>query len=191
MVGRRLAESFGMDKPAGALVSRIDKNGPAAKSDLREGDVVIAVDDKEIASSTDMPVAIGSIAPGKTAKLTVLRDGKRQTVKVEVAAAEGDAGGAAAEPEKPAPAALGLTVRPLTDLERQKLGIAEGLFVSEAEGAGMKAGIRTGDVLINVNGVPMREASDLRRAVAKGSKVARVLLQRRDSRIFVAVRQGE
>lgn len=80
-----LAESFDLKSVKGAIVAQIDKDGPAAKSELQEGDIITAVNGKTVESSGDMPVIISAMKPGDTATLTVLRDGKSQTVKVQIA----------------------------------------------------------------------------------------------------------
>lgn len=179
-----LAESFGMEKPEGAIVSEIMKDGPAAKSGLKVGDVITAVDGKEVMSSADMPMIISSITPGSNAKLSVLRDGKSQTITVKVEESSNEmtnAGNGQMNTGR-----LGVTVRPLSDKEAQEAD-TQGLLVVKSEGAASKAGIRAGDILINVNGVEMTKSSDLGKVLAH-SKSLRILVQRGDARIFIPVR---
>ena len=170
-----LAESFGLKTPKGAIVAQIDKSGPAAKSDLREGDVITAVNGKPVETSGDMPVIVGSLKPGDTAKLTVIRDGKSQTVTVKVAESGNDDWQPGQKSSAKA-SALGVTVRALNEEEKQQAE-TEGLLVVKSEGAARKAGIQSGDIIVNVNGIAMKKSTDLGNILEK-SKTLRILIQR-------------
>ena len=184
-VTQDLAESFGMKTPKGAIVSQVEKDGPAAKAGLQEGDIITAVNGRAIADSVDMPVIIGSMAPGSIAKLSIIRNNKDMTLDVKVEEAPNES--ASSNASKTAAAnKLGVTVRPLNDEEKAKAE-TEGLLVTESTGAARKAGIREGDIIVNVNGVKIKKTDDLARVLEK-NKNLRVLVQRRDGRIFIPVR---
>lgn len=187
-VSPELAESFGLKTPHGAIVSKVEKDGPADKGGLKEGDVIIGMNGTDIKKSGDMPMAVGGMAPGSKAKFKVVRDGKTIDVNVTVGASEGSDDAAPAAKNKPVTAdKLGLSVRPMTDEEKEKAG-TNGVLVTKSGKPANEAGIREGDIIVNVNGRRIEAPSDINRAVGS-SKVVRLLVQRRDgTRLFMPLR---
>ncbi|KEA65577.1 HtrA protease/chaperone protein [Marinobacterium lacunae] len=154
-VNRDLAESFGLDKPAGALVAKVLPDSPAQAAGLLEGDVITSFNGRSIALSSDLPHLVGRVKPGTEAKMDVIRDGERTTINVEVGLLPEDGQAVGGEPQvKPATLnRLGLKVEPLSDSYREKWNVRSGVVVSEvADGAGARAGVVAGDVITMLNG---------------------------------------
>ncbi len=187
-VSQALAESFGLPKPAGALVSSVERGGPAAKAGLEPGDVILSLDGKEVASSGELPPRVADIAPGTRVTLDVWRNGKRREVSVvlgesreaRVASADGPS----------SHGRVGLTVRPLTPDEQRQAQVKGGVVVEGVTGPAAEAGIQPGDVVLAVSGTPVRSVEQLRALVAKAGKHVALLVQRGEARIFVPVTLG-
>ena len=184
-----LAESFGLKTPAGALVSAVDQDGPAAKAGIETGDVILKVDGKAIASSSELPVAIADIKPGATARIEVWRKGasRELTVKVgEMQPAKTAMTPADAKPQ----GRLGVAVRGLTPDEQKRAGITAGVLVENAGGAAARAGVQRGDIILAVNNAPVTDVEQLRGLITKAGKTVALLVQREDAKIFVPVELG-
>lgn len=195
-VTQDLAESFGLDRPRGALVSTVEKGSPAERGGLATGDVILAVDGRAVESSTDLPRIIGETRPGSTVSMQVWRQGTPRDLRVPVAEAPADRIAAAAPAEgngkSAAPAGsthskLGVVVRPVSGEERQKMGIEGGVVVEKADGPAARAGIRPGDVILAVGNQKIETADDLRRVVDGARQSVAVLVQRQTAKIFVPV----
>ena len=189
-VNQALADSFKLDKPEGALVSSVDPDGPAAKAGLKVGDVIRAVGGNRIVGSGDLPAVIGQAMPGEKVTLKIWRQGQRE----EVAATLGDASERAARVAKADDAVgkgkLGLALRPLQPDEKRGAGVQSGLLIEEASGPAARAGVQSGDVLVAINGTPVKDIEQVRAMVAKAGKSMALLIQRDGQQIFVPVRMG-
>lgn len=189
-VNQQLADTFGLEKPTGALVSSVERNGPAEKAGLESGDVILKFNGKEISRSAELPPLVSGLPPGTSATLDIWRKGKHRQLSVTVgemrsmetstkATASGGTGG------------LGLGVRPLTAQELGQVDILGGLLVEEVgDGAAARAGIRPGDVILSVNGEKVSSIAQLRSLVAKQGKRLALLILRGDQKMFVPVEMG-
>ena len=189
-VNQALADSFKLDKPEGALVANVDPDGPAQKAGLQSGDVIRKVNGQAIVSSGDLPALIGAAAPGDKVMLEIWRQGQRE----EVTATLGDASAKATKVAKADADAskgkLGLALRPLQPQEKAEAGVVSGLMIEDAGGASARAGVQAGDVLVAINGTPVKSIEQVREVVAKSNKSVALLIQRDGSKIFVPVRLG-
>ncbi len=190
-VNQTLADSFGMKKPQGALVSSVDPGGPAAKAGLQPGDVILSVNGVDVADSSALPSQIAGIKPGTQADLQVWRDKSTRDLKVTIGslsdtkAAANDNGGPAQMQGR-----LGVAVRPLTPQEKSGASVSHGLLVQDASGAAASAGIQPGDVILAVNGRSVSNVEQLKQAVSAAGNSIALLIQRDNSQIFVPVDLG-
>lgn len=154
-VGKELAESLGLNKATGAVVSSVEKGGPADKAGLEAGDVILKFDGKPIASSADLPRLVGAARPGTRSLLQIWRKGAVRDMPVTVGEAldEKQAGARPSRNAKPVeqpPNRLGLVVSELTPEQKRDLKIASGLLIEEVRGSGARGDLRPGDIIVAV-----------------------------------------
>jgi serine protease Do len=174
-----LAQSLGLPDGKGALVAQVTEGSPAATAGLKQGDVIVAVGDRAVNRSTDLPPIVADLQPGRPARFTVLRDGTRISLEATVTRLEEHEPRAAsrAEPQT----RLGLVVGPLTPEVARELSLppdSKGVVVRDVrEGSPAdEAGLRPADVIMEVNRRPIGSVADLRRMVDRGDKSAPLLL---------------
>jgi serine protease Do len=188
-VDAALAESFGLDKARGALVSRVEPDSPAAKAGLKEGDIIVEFNGKPIAKSNDLPAAVAQLTPGTKAALKVWRNKAETTLDVSVGEMANERVTQNSTEAKPQ-GKLGVAVRPLSKEEAHELKADGGLIVQESSGPAAKAGLRAGDVIVAVNGQPTRSIDELRKQVNDAKGKLAVLVERQGQRVFVPVDMG-
>ena len=198
-VNKDLAESFGLDKPAGALVAQIQDDGPAAKGGLQVGDVILSMNGQPIVMSADLPHLVGALKAGSKAKLEVIREGKRQTVELTVGAIpeEGatlDALGNAKPGAERSSNRLGIAVVELTDEQKKSFDLKSGVVIKEVQdGPAALIGLQPGDVITHLNNQAInstKEFTDIAKALPKNRSVSmRVLRQGRAS--FITFKLAE
>ena len=189
-VNRDLADSFGLDRPRGALVSTVEPGSPAEKAGIKSGDVILAVDGKAIDQSVDLPRVVGETKPGTALALQVWRKGATQNLRVTVGEMPAEKVAAAGAGDDAKPAKLGVSVRPLTAEERKTLGINAGVVVERVDGPAAKAGIRQGDVILAFGAEKVENPEQLKKLVDKANGNVPVLVRRDDATIYVPVRIG-
>jgi serine protease Do len=196
-LSKEVAESLGLKAAQGAEVSLVEPGGPADKAGIKAGDIILKFNGVQINRSSDLPRLVGSTALGSKATVTIWRKGAQQDVQVTVAELEADKaakgkGGKSepkAEPEAKANA-LGLKVSDLTALQKKELGVEGGVSVDDADGVAGRAGLRQGDVLLQLNNIEIKDAKQFNAAVAKldPKKPSVVLVRRGDVTQFVSLR---
>jgi serine protease Do len=190
-LNQTLAESFGLKRPDGALISSVDPKSPAAAAGLKAGDVILQIDGEVMPQAGAVSSRIGLSRPGQKVKLKVWRDQAERDVEVTLTAARADkeaAADAAGDAEQGN--RLGLALRPLTAEERQQARIDQGLLVQGAQGAAARAGLEQGDVVLAINGKPVSSVDDIRRVLDGKPRSVALLVWRDGDRLFVPVPLG-
>lgn len=188
-VNQDLAASFGLEKPAGALVSSVEADSPAKRAGIESGDVILKFNGKEIAHSSDLPQLVADLAPGSAASLEIWRKGKVKNISMKVGEMKPVV--ANSELDSTAKGKLGLAVRPLTPEERTKAELEkdEGVLVERiADGPAAQAGIRSGDIILSANGEKVNSAEKLRSLAEKHGKRLVFHILRGEMKLFVAIR---
>ena len=189
-VNATLAESFGLDRPRGALVSSIEQGGPGDKGGLKVGDIITRYDGKAIERSSDLPVLVAENTSDRKVPVEVWRDRKSTSVNVGTTQSKAETVAANDDDAASPQGRLGVAVRPLEPSERSQVRGGTGLVVERATGAARRAGIRAGDVIVALNGAPLKTPQDLNERIAKAGKSAALLVQRDEQQLFVAVELG-
>jgi serine protease Do len=191
-VNQELADTFGLKRPVGALVSSVEKNSPAEKAGIVPGDVILKFNGKEISRSAELPPLVSELSPGTAATIELWRKGKSKTInmnvgEMKVASAKAKAG----ESDEPDHAELGLSLRPLTPEERKQADVQGGLLVENVtDGPAARAGVRAGDVILSVNGEKAASIQQLRTLVDKSGKRMALLIMRDEQQMFVPINLG-
>jgi len=192
-VDQSLAESFGLNKPTGALIAQVSKNGPAAKAGLASGDIILQFNNRDVVSSNALPPLVGAVRPGSAVDVLVLRDGKEQTLSVTIETLERDRQVAAVAESARAKqtSSLGASVADLSQEQLAELGIEGGVVVTEIarNGAAAEAGVLPGDVIVSINRQPidsMKSLEDQLESLPRGDSVP-LLVHRQQAPLFMAL----
>ena len=188
-VNQALADSFGLDRPAGALVANVEKGSPAERAGLKPGDVIRSANGHQIVSSGDLPAIVGLSQPGDKLAMEVWRQGHKVDMTASLARSDDKVASNATAPSAEG-GRIGLALRPLEPQEQQQSGIRNGLVVEDVAGPAEAAGVEPGDVVLAVNGTPVNSIDQVKAAVEKSQKSVALLIQRGEDKIFVPIRLG-
>jgi len=191
-VNQQLADTFGLKKPVGALVSSVEKNSPAEKAGIVPGDVILKFNGKEISRSAELPPLVSELSPGTAATIELWRKGKSKMITMNVGEMKvASTKAKAVESDEPGHAELGLSLRPLTPEERKQADIQGGLLVENVtDGPAARAGVKAGDVILSVNGEQAGSIQQLRTLVEKSGKRMALLIMRDEQQMFVPINMG-
>lgn len=195
-VEKDVAESIGLGKVTGALVSAVEPDSPAAKAGLQPGDVIVQFDGKAIDKVSDLPRLVGSTKPGNNSSVTVFRRGKELRLPITIAEVPSDdvqvaqAGSEGNATPKMQAQSLGLGVAELTAAQKKSLGIDAGVRVTVAEGPAARAGLREGDVILALANVEVSNLKTFEQALTRidPSKPVNVLVRRGDWAQYMLIR---
>ena len=199
-VTAELAESFGLDKPQGALIAKVLPDSPAEKAGLEEGDVILRFNGKEVGSSSELPPIVGRTAIDERVPVVVQRNGKMKTLRVKIEelpdsdelASTNSGSESKGDSQKTFAKRIGIGVANLTELQRNKLSIeAGGVRVIRMEsGPAALAGIHQGDVILKLNNQKITGTShfiEVVKSLPEGRSVP-ILVQRAGGTSFLALK---
>jgi serine protease Do len=192
-----LAKSFKLSEPHGALVSGVKEGGPGAKGGIERGDIIVEFDGQKVSSSHELPTMVAATPIGKEVEVKVLREGKEKTLHVKIGEMPKGAGETPGEEEQNAPSGekLGLMVAPVTPDVARGLGIepGSGVLVRGVKSGtpAEEAGLRAGDVIVEVNRKPVKSVQDFTEMVdkVKPGESLLFLVRRGDATIFFALKR--
>jgi serine protease Do len=193
-VNKEVAESLGLSKPQGALINSIEAGSPAEKAGLEAGDVILKFDGKTIEKSSDLPRTVGGTKPGTKSQITVLRRGVTKEFSITVGEFEVEKTAAAKGADKPVAKEsgqlLGLTVSDLTDAMKKELKLRGGVRVDAVAEPALRAGIREGDVIMQIANAEVSDTKVFAQLVGRldKTKAINVLLRRGDWAQYVLIR---
>ncbi|MFC3615959.1 DegQ family serine endoprotease [Lutimaribacter marinistellae] len=188
-----IAEALGLDGAKGALVSEVVEGSPA-EGVLKAGDVILSFGGKSVTSSSDLPRLVGATDTGENADISVLRNGKEETVTVTVGAFKAAMEVEETVEELASGKALGVTVAPLTADTRAQAGVdasTEGVVVMSLKSGSPaeQAGLRPGDVIVKLGSQATPSPQALKDALqTEPTDPALLLVKRGGSQIFIPVR---
>ena len=188
-MNQALAESFGLERPEGALVAAVTPGSAAEKAGLQPGDVVLKFNGRAVADSGALAAMVGESTPGAKVQLEVLRKGERRTLGATLGTTVDESTRQAAADEEAGKGRLGLAVRPLSPQEQEAADVSGGLLVQGVNGPAARAGVRPGDIVLQAGGKPVKSVEDLR-AAARSAKTIALLVQRGEQRLFVPLQVG-
>lgn len=162
-VTRNLAEPLGLKEAEGALVRSVEREGPAAAAGIEPGDVILRYDGKPVVESRDLVEMVTRTRPETTVPIELVRDGQRRTLQVTVTALELDESDT--QPGEAAETGFGMSLRDLTPQLRTQLKLPSGrsgALVTSVDrvGPAARAGIRAGDVVLEVNRTAVSGATE-------------------------------
>ncbi len=192
-VDKNLAEALGLDRPRGALISRVLDGSPAEAGGILEQDIITAINGHEIDFSSELPHFVGRIRAGSEASVSVIRNGEEMEITLTIGEAP-DRGepvvGSAAPDAEDGSRRLGLTVEPVPDTVLERLSISGGVRVTDASGGARESGLRPGDIITKLDNQAVTDTAsfaDIADELEPGRSVA-VLVIRGQSPLFLALR---
>ncbi len=196
-VTRELADSFGMDKPAGALVSRVQPDSPAQKAGFETGDVILSFNGIEVPNSSALPPIVGRTPVGAEAEVEVRRGDETRTIIVEIERLPEDISAQRGGPQREAPertepqSLLGMVLEPLDAERAAELDVDGGLVVRDVtDNPARSAGVRSGDVIVQFGGHAVDSVETLEKQIEEVGerRTVPVLVYRGGNPTYIALR---
>ncbi|MFO0320024.1 MAG: PDZ domain-containing protein, partial [Neisseriaceae bacterium] len=194
-VTMQLAQSFGLKSPTGALIAQVSPNSAAAKAGLKNGDIILKVDGKDIQDSANLPLIIGSKRPGETVTLLVFRNKQNITIKAVL----GDDGQKIYKDENSSKQKsndiikldkFGITITNLDDNLKQQLNINNGVLITDIDNVAAMAGILPNDVILSVENKNIDNVNQVKQML-QGKNLAAFLIMRGNQRMYITINVGQ
>lgn len=201
-VTRELADSFGLPKASGALISSVEKGGPADKAGVSPSDVILKFDGKTVNSSADLPRIVAMTKPGNKVNVQLWRKGGTKDITMVVgelqdeknaAAPRGGRGGGSPAAPSEGESRLGLVLSELNEQQKAELQVEGGLIVEDIKGAAARSQLQRGDVILAVGNTEVHNLSqfnDVLKKVAHGRNIA-LLVRRSEGTVYVSIKLDE
>lgn len=200
-VTRELADSFGLSKPAGALISGVEKGGPADKAGVKPSDVILKFDGKTVASSSDLPRIVAATRPGSKVSVQLWRKGSTLDVTLVVGEMQSESVVAESRPQRggrnddatASETRLGVVVSELNEQQKTELGVEGGLVIEDLKGGAARSQLQRGDVILAVGNIEIRsfeQFNEVIRKEPKGKNIA-LLVRRSEGTVYIPVKLDE
>ncbi|MFT4433265.1 DegQ family serine endoprotease [Caballeronia sp. 15715] len=194
-VTKEVADSLGLPKAQGALVSSVEAGGPADKAGIQPGDIILKYNGHDVSTATDLPRMVGDTKPGTKATITVWRKGQSRDLPITIAEMQPDKIAKTEAKKTPPPKAkasntLGIAVSDIPADQKKTLKLTNGVMVDAVEGPAARAGFQKGDIILRIGDTDITSAKQFD-AVAQNvdpSKMVAVLVRRGDNTQFVPLR---
>lgn len=195
-VTKDVSDSLGMPNASGAMVVRVEPDGPAAKAGIEPGDIITKFNGTVIDRASDLPRMVGDTKPGSRSTITVWRKGKEISLPMTIVAMESDkevAEKAKQRQQPPKANALGLAVSDLTADQKRQAQIDSGVVVDDVSGPAAALGIQPGDIIQRINDTDIQSAAQFNAIVAKLDKNRRaaILVRRGDVSQFIPIKPSK
>ncbi|CAB3794910.1 Periplasmic serine endoprotease DegP [Paraburkholderia caffeinitolerans] len=194
-VTKDVADSLGLPKAQGALVSSVEPGGPADKAGIQPGDIIQKFNGQTVDAATDLPRMVGDTKPGTRSTITIWRKGTTRDLPITVAELQPDKGTKADQRKAPEPKpraanALGLSVTDLTADQLSQLKIKGGVMVDSVDGPAARAGLQKGDIILRVGDTDITGAKQFQEVTSRldSQKMVAILVRRGDNTQFVPLR---
>ncbi|RDT01394.1 PDZ domain-containing protein, partial [Burkholderia contaminans] len=194
-VTKDVADSIGLPKAAGALVSSVERGGPDDKAGIQPGDIILKFNGRSVDTASDLPRMVGDTKPGTKATVSVWRKGQARDLPITIAETPAETTAKAEQrknaPQKPRQTnSLGLTVSDLTADQMKTLKLKNGVQIDGVDGPAARAGLQRGDIVLRVGDTDITNAKQFAEVTAQldPQKAVAVLVRRGDNTQFVPVR---
>ena len=192
-VTRELADSFGLHNTSGALISAVEKGGPADKAGIQASDVILKFDGKVVSVSRDLPRMVAAMQPGSKVNVQLWRKGANKEVSLTIGEMPGD--GRVVRTSKNDSSSeqitrLGIGVVELSEEQKKQLQIESGLLIDEVRGASVRSELQRGDIILALGNTPIVSIEQLNavlKTIAKGRNVA-LLVRRGETASYIAIK---